>query len=132
MESIRSYLSKFIDPLVTLFLGFYYFNKGKKEEADKHFKRFLNMIENVKVSIIKARTISKLIGIRMFHAPVDGAVIKTLSTLSYDSLNNTLMELTTSTGYRKYELDVKVKFNDPEILRLLFGSRHCRMIYGDE
>ena len=130
-ESIRSYLSKFIDPLVTLFLGFYYFNEGKKEEADKHFKRFLNMIESVKVSIIKARTISKPVGIRMFHAPVDGAVIKTLSTLSYDSLNNILMELTTSTGYRKYELDVKVKFNDPEILRLLFGSRHCRMIYGD-
>ncbi len=131
-EYVENSLSKFIDPVVSLFLGFYYFNEGKKKEADQHFNRFNSMVENIRAIIIKPGMISKFTGVRMFHTPVSGTEIKVLSSLTYDSLNSTLNEIVLSTGYRRDELDVKVTFKDPEMLKLLFGSRHCRMIYGEE
>ena len=130
-EVVKNSMLQFIDPVAYLFLGFYYFNEGKNKEADQYFGKFKNMVENVKVSVIKPGIISKVTGMRMFHTPVSGTEVKVLSTLSYDTLNSTLNELVLSTGYKKEELDVKVTFKDPEILKLLFGSRHCRMIYGE-
>ncbi len=132
MDSIPVELMIYSDPLKYLLSGIYEYNRENYGSADEHFKSFSENVEFLNVEFIRqgAKTV-KVFGMQQFFKYVYGDVVHTVSELSSKVLNESLEFLVKEKKFKKEELDLRVKFKDPEFLKMLFGQRHCKFIYSE-
>ena len=117
------------DPIVDLFLGIYSHSIGESKSADEYFERFSNSVDNVELEVLKTRKVVTRVGMRMFYEPMTGEVVLRRNGISSPLVENSLTEAI-NRGVPSNHVDIKVEFRDPEILRLVFGQRHCKFLYS--
>ena len=119
------------DPLVDLFLGFYSMNVGEDDKAEEYFESFRSKVEIKKAYIFRSGKMVKKFGVRMFYEPMRPDPVLLFSDLSAKGIRQAFKEAMDMTKLGMEHLDVFVDFRDPDILRLFFGQRHCKHLYGD-
>ncbi len=117
------------DPLVSLFLGIYSYSIGEVKSADEYFKKFEDSVGSYVVRVIKSQKVVSKLGMRMFYEPVQGDTVSLVKSLRSGELDRAILSAK-EMNVPSNHIDVKVEFRDPEILRLLFGFRHCKFLYS--
>ncbi len=117
------------DPLVNLFLGFYSYNVGEKKSADEYFQKFSESIPKHRAYLYKSSRVVSKIGMRMFTSHIDEEPFLFLKDLSSGEIDSGLKQARMN-GIPENHIDVAVSFEDPEVVRMFFGFRHCRFLYG--
>ena len=119
------------DPLVYLFMAVKGLNEGDNERADEYFEKFKENVEFEEVVIFRTPKAVKKVGITQFFSNLSGTQVQKVKELSASHIKEALKSVIEDKKYKEEEVDFKVKFKDPEIIRLFFGHRHCRRLYQE-
>ena len=67
----------------------------------------------------------------MFYESMRPDPVLLFDEVSAKKIRETFKKAMEMTKLGMEHLDVFVEFRDPEVMRLFFGQRHCKNLYGD-
>ncbi|ONN27795.1 hypothetical protein XJ44_02175 [Thermosipho affectus] len=103
-------------PEYNLFFGFFYYNNNLFEKSKIFFSKFENQVEKYEIKLLFKK--ETFVGLKQFYY-IPRGYQKKLSGNIFDII------------HQNPEYDFYVEYFDPEVVRLLFSEKHCKLIYGD-
>ncbi|ABR30090.1 hypothetical protein SU69_01155 [Thermosipho melanesiensis] len=102
-------------PEYNLFFGFFYFNNQIIEKSKLFFEKFEKQVERYSIKLFNRKHTH--IGLKQFcYIPREYT----------KEVHGNLLEIVENNT----EYDFFVEYYDPEIVRLLFSEKHCKLVYG--